>query len=85
MDYTMGMRGMEWIKWILECQQECVLLVYNSLVTSGEIGGLSKTRIDFSHSIVLFKSIFELHDSHFTSGYEPGQPTLTRILDYLPK
>jgi len=53
----MGMRGMKWIKWILECQQECILLVYNSLVTSVKIGGLSKTMIDFSHSIVLSKSI----------------------------
>ena len=42
MDYTKGMRGMEWIKWILECQQECVLLVYNSLVTSGKIGEIKQ-------------------------------------------
>ena len=58
MDYAVGMCGMEWIKWNPECQQECVLLVYNSLVTSGKIGELSKTAIDFSHSIVPSKPIF---------------------------
>jgi len=66
----MGMRGMEWIRWILECQQECVVLVYNSLETYGKIGESSKTTIDFSHSIVLSKPIFELHDSYLTSGEE---------------
>ena len=57
----MGMCGMEWIERILECQQVSTLLVYNSLVASGKIGGSSKTKIDFSHtshSIALSKPIF---------------------------
>ena len=58
MDYTMGMCGMELIERILECQQVCTLLVYNSLVTSGKIGGLSRTTINFSHSIALSEPIF---------------------------
>ena len=63
----MGMCGMEWIERILECRQKCTLLVYHSLVTSGKIGGLSKTTINFLHSIVLSEPIFKLYDPPFTS------------------
>ena len=43
----MGMCGMEWIERILECQQVCTFLVYNNLVTSGKIGGLSQNNNQF--------------------------------------